>query len=164
MRIQNESLRIQVAVYRIKIQIIQQVTANFYKLSVKDLQQHTRHAPTVRARRAIHFLCREFMPKCTLTAIGLLTGNGQAFHHASVIHSIKKMSSEMSIKDRSGRLIYPEIESEMNQLRVLIRQAFRRDLWKCEKGATILAARAKRIKYHFRAMYHKSRLFSLKLV
>ena len=119
----SEATRVQVSVYRTKIELIQKVVAEFYGLTLHETQMHKRKGSSIKARRSIHFLCRELVPKCPLTIVGLITGNGKAWDHSSVHHSCKKLNQEMNFTNKSGQLIYPEIRQEIDILREKIHEA-----------------------------------------
>jgi hypothetical protein len=120
----SESTRVQVAIYRPLVSIVQREASEFYGTDVKTCQKHTRKGEFIKARKVIHFLCREFVPNCPLTIVGLLTGNGKAFDHSTVFYSARQVRREMIMKNLAGKLIYPEVAGEIAELRVKIAEAF----------------------------------------
>ena len=120
----NESTRVQCAIYEPRITAIQRIVSEYYGLTLQQTQEHCRKGSSIKARRRIHFLCREFLPKCPLAIIGLLTGNGRAFDHATICHASTALHREMTLKSRCGKLVYPEVAEEMLVLRLRVASAF----------------------------------------
>jgi hypothetical protein len=121
----NESTRIQVAIFKPRINIIQQVVCNYYELPLKLSEARTRKKESIKARQRIHFLCREYVPHCPLSIVGLLTGNGKAWDHSSVCHSASEVYKILNFRTRGGELVYPKATEEVNELRGLIKTAFK---------------------------------------
>jgi len=119
-----EANRLTIAIYKERIDIIQAIVCDYLEIPLKLSQAHTRKRSSIKARRRIHTLCREFMPNCPLDIIGLLTGNGKAWDHSSVSHSCSEMNKELNFKNKAGFLVYPELTEEMNALRKLIADEF----------------------------------------
>jgi chromosomal replication initiation ATPase DnaA len=133
--VRNEAVRAQCAVYGPKIEIIQKVVCDYFGIEVSRSQEHTRYGESIRARRRIHFLCREFIPRCPLHVIGLLTGNGIAFDHATISHSHHAILRELNFKNKQGERVYPEIHIEITKLRSLVNKAFKEAGFETKQGA-----------------------------
>ena len=126
----TEHTRVNVAIFQPRIEIIQEVVASRYGLTVEKTKEHCRKGESIRARQMIHYFCKELLCKegaplkCSLSVVGLLTGNGKAWDHATIFHSHKTVTKELTLKNRAGVLIYPEVLAEITQLRDKILQRF----------------------------------------
>jgi chromosomal replication initiation ATPase DnaA len=97
--------------------MIQKVVSEYYGQPVSLSQKHSRVGDSLHIRQRIHYFCREFLPKCPLHVIGLLTGNGQAFDHATIHHGAKRLTMELTLTNRAGAYVYPETVKEIAELR-----------------------------------------------
>ena len=126
----TESCRVNIAIFQPRIEMIQEVVADHYGLPVEKTKEHCRKGESIKARQYIHYfckelLCREGMPlKCSLSVVGLLTGNGRAWDHSTIYHSHKIITATLTFKNRAGVLVYPEVLAEITQLRDKILQRF----------------------------------------
>jgi chromosomal replication initiation ATPase DnaA len=115
--VNSEATRVQIAVYKPVIDVIQKTVAEYYGLSEKECREHTRKGSSIQARKRICYLARTIVPKCPLAIIGLLIGNGQAFDHAGVYHAARSLEKEMLLKNSKKELIYPQVLEEITLLR-----------------------------------------------
>ena len=113
----TESTRVNVAIFEPRISIIQEVVAKYYGLTVEETKTHNRKGTSIKARQRVHYFCKELLPRCPLAVIGLMTGNGQAFDHCSVIHGHKSILKELTFKTKGGTLVYPDVLAEVTILR-----------------------------------------------
>ena len=119
----TESTRVNVAIFAPRIEIIQQVVANHYSLTLEETKEHKRKGSSIKARQRIHYFCKELLSrenatyKCPLSVIGLLTGNGVAWDHSTILHGHKKVMEQLTFKNRAGVLVYPDVLADVTQLR-----------------------------------------------
>ena len=151
---QTEANRVQVAVYKPKADRIQRIIADYFGIPIHDIQKHTRKGSSLTARRYAHYFCKKLMPACSLHVIGILTGNGRPYDHATIHHSIKKINEGLSLTNRNGQLIYPDVLHDVNGLKRKLKNI--NDL-----HDEIVKANARRIIYHFRNIYRKSRKYEI---
>jgi chromosomal replication initiator protein len=78
------------------IEKIQDLVANYYSISRRDLVSKSRRARLAHARQVAMYLCRNY-GNCILADIGAAFGNRD---HSTVLHSLKKV--EEAIKEGNG--------------------------------------------------------------
>jgi hypothetical protein len=154
----DETTRVKASIYKPKIRLIQEVIAKDYGMTLEETQHHGRKGSSITARRRIAYFSREFNPLCPLSVIGLLIGNGRPFDHATISHANTRMNEEMTLSDKTGKLCYPEVLESVNRQRKLIRRAIIAAKFPTD---ILMLMRVKRLRYHFKAMFHKSRKFKL---
>ena len=145
----EDRTRVQIAVWKPKIEKIQQIMSDHYKVPISDMRKHSRVMTPTKSRQMVHYFVRELMPLCPLAVIGFVTGNGISFDHSSISHSHSKIKNLFELKTRLGETVYPNLVSEITALRELIINIFNR-----KKQAWQYRQRC-----HAKAMYHKSRKF-----
>jgi hypothetical protein len=80
---------------QVTIRQIIQVTADFFGLTVHDLQSNTRQAHVCHARQIVMYLAREMTTK-SLPAIGRQLGDRD---HTTVMHGHRKIQSRLPVDD-----------------------------------------------------------------
>jgi chromosomal replication initiation ATPase DnaA len=121
-----ESNRLTIAIYKPRINIIQAIVCDYLGVDIKTSQAHTRKRNAIIARFRVHYLCRQFMPNCPMDIIGLLTGSGKAWDHSSVSRNSRELEKEITLKNRKGELVYPDLVIEINELKKLIADEFKK--------------------------------------
>ena len=147
--LRNDRTRVLLAIWKPKIDKIQEVMSDYYKVTIEVMHLHTRVGTSTRARQMVHYFSREMMPLCPLAIIGLVTGNGVAFDHSAIWHSHRKITNLVTLKTRAGEIVYPNIVAEVAELRRLIAIKFNRGK----------IAREYRHRCHVRAIFFKARKF-----
>lgn len=135
--VMNDQVRIQVAVYGPKVKIIQTVVCEYFGIPIELSQKHIRKGTSIYARKRIHYLCRIFVNHCPLSVIGLLTGNGQPWDHASISNSYRNTKKELEMRNPKGYLVYPEVHGEIQTLSLRVKHELEKaklphDLKMCE--------------------------------
>lgn len=159
--INTESTRVHVAMYEPRISIIQEVVANFYGIPVEQTKTHNRKGTSIKARQRVHYFTRQLLPKCPLHVVGLLTGNGEAFDHSTVLHGNRSVLKELTFKTKGGTLVYPDVLAEVTLLRDEILKRFE---YAKRKSGGRKSAKEIRRRLHVKLLYRKSRKFSHQII
>ena len=101
-----------------KVETIMQVVADHFELQVEQIKNHDRHQELVRARQMIHYLSRELTKgKVSYQRIGKWTGNGKAWDHATVMHSIKTVDDTISRVTCRGEYVYQDYREDYREIK-----------------------------------------------
>lgn len=129
MRVKNiynlpEEVRIMIAVYKPRADIIMSVVAYYFGVTVAAIKSPNRSEVNTNARHWFHFMARERLNKLGLSGIGYYTGGRD---HATVCKSIRKIGNELRFQRRDGSFIYPEIQAIYHDLNLLIDTELKRN-------------------------------------
>ena len=113
----SENTRVKAGVYSARIKTIIEIVAEFYGLKPSDICKHTSDRRIIFARQLAQYLAYRRLQSggCSLAAVGVVTGNGKAYDHVTVRHSIKVVSNYKYTK-RNGHPVYPEQYADIMQL------------------------------------------------
>ena len=116
----NEDVRVKVAVYRPIFDKIAKAVGEQLNIDPKEIGRRDRHRGYVKARKLICYYRNEFS-NCPLGVVGYMLNAGNPFDHSNVSIMIKKISSDLSLKSRTGNYIYSDLRNENQRIRMRIK-------------------------------------------
>ena len=106
------------ALWEDKIKLIMDIVCKFYGLTPEQIYARDRHTNFRVARQLIHYLCRDqFGIACHYGTIGIVTGGGNPYDHASVLHSYNTMGALLGEKTAMGRWANVDLRNEYQVIR-----------------------------------------------
>ena len=93
----------------VSIEMVQDTVCDYFKISRESLLSSTRKRTIVQARQISMYLCRNFIPGCSLSTIGEETGGKD---HSTVLHACMTVQNLVET-DRSFRQWVSEIEKKI---------------------------------------------------
>lgn len=89
----SEYNKIKKSSYPRRIHAIKRIVASYFSVPIEDIDTRGRHKECIALRQTVMFFVKKHCPKMSFRTIGTIFGSLRPFDHATIIHSLKRVSN-----------------------------------------------------------------------